>query len=263
MKRIFPLGKTALVLLFALQMMSCHKFIDKYFPGHGHGEDEPKYRIKSMILTLNGNSDAPAARAMVYYNQHNDPDSVIVEDKWVDIGTSELYKYYYFTYDNEHRLTRYWYTTRRGTDSLFSNYHWYEHDNTGRIIKDSTLIIEYDFDFDGAYEHFSSVSYPEYDSEGRVVKDGGSVYKYDSSGNRERIRDLYDPTHDSVVYDNKVNYKLTNKVWTFISRDYSKNNADRATGYNDAGLPLGFRDGTVYGFLDQGDPYEIEWDLVP
>ena len=58
------------------------------------------------------------------------------------------------------------------------------------------------------------------------------------------------------MYDNKVDYVLTSKFWTFISRDYSKNDADPAIGYNDAGLPLDFRDGTVYGFLDQEDPYE-------
>jgi hypothetical protein len=65
-----------------------------------------------------------------------------------------------------------------------------------------------------------------YDSQNRIVN--GGAYNYDANGN------LILP---NVTYDDKKNYRQTNRIWMFIDRDYSKNNPFIATAYNSEGYP--------------------------
>ncbi|HRE51599.1 MAG TPA: hypothetical protein PK339_09265 [Flavitalea sp.] len=80
------------------------------------------------------------------------------------------------------------------------------------------------------------------------------VYSYDDDGN------LIKPY--PYGYDSKVSYLSANIVLQFVLRDFSKNNPVGATGYNTAGLPLGF--GRNYaghaGFFNWGHPETIEYN---
>ena len=114
-------------------------------------------------------------------------------------------------------------------------------------------------------EQYLQISRLEYDSKGRIIKEDIQViernfapvselstrqYDYDSNGN------LVSPLVTS--YDNKVNYLRTDPLWMFIHRNYSKNNPQGVTQYNNKDLPLGFTE-KVFGFLDFGEPVEIEY----
>lgn len=75
----------------------------------------------------------------------------------------------------------------------------------------------------------------EYDDKKRIIKvtktfSLGSTYpteiyqyQYDGNGN------LVTP---GEVYDNKINFHRTNKIWMFLDRDYSVNNPFTANAYN-------------------------------
>jgi hypothetical protein len=54
-------------------------------------------------------------------------------------------------------------------------------------------------------------------------------FEYDGNGN------LVTP---GVVYDNKINFHRTNKIWMFLDRDYSINNPFAAETYNSNHLPV-------------------------
>ena len=114
-------------------------------------------------------------------------------------------------------------------------------------------------------EQFLQVSTLHYDSEGRIIKEDIEVlernfapvselstkeYAYDSRGN------LVSPLATS--YDNKVSYLRTEPLWMFIHRNYSLNNPQGVTQYNNKDLPLGFSD-NVFGFLGFEEPFEIEY----
>jgi hypothetical protein len=60
-----------------------------------------------------------------------------------------------------------------------------------------------------------------------------SVYQYDNKGN----------LINGLTYDDKINIRRTNKIWMFLKRDYSVNNAFVATKYNSFGLPETYHTG--------------------
>jgi hypothetical protein len=61
-------------------------------------------------------------------------------------------------------------------------------------------------------------------------------YNYDAAGN------LIKP---STVYDAKVNFHRTHKIWQLVDKDYSQNNPLTAVSYN-PDLPLSFRSSFAY-----------------
>jgi len=56
-------GRAMLILVSLLQLAGCQKIIDKYWPGHGHGDDSTgtveDYRIKKMKMTYRSVSTPP------------------------------------------------------------------------------------------------------------------------------------------------------------------------------------------------------------
>ena len=149
-------------------------------------------------------------------------------------------------------------------------------DNAGRAATDTFGYIT-----SGGYA-YDIISHFEYDSKGRIVKDyynisdfepGPSsdsvIFNYNAQGNRGLVISArtYDVTGDGMtnntVYDDKVAYRSTIPIFQLIDRDYSVNNSNYATGYNSAGLPLGFARGSTEEFLHLGEPREIEWEEVP
>lgn len=125
--------------------------------------------------------------------------------------------------------------------------------------------ITLDTMFSDLGEQFMQISRLQYDNEGRIIQEDIEViernftpvselstrqYMYDSSGN------LISPL--VTMYDNKISYLRIDPLWMFIHRNYSRNNPQGVTQYNNKNLPLGFTE-EVFGFLDFGEPAEIEY----
>jgi hypothetical protein len=270
MNRISGVFQTILIVILSLSFTSCKKIIDKYFPGHGGDNTEKNYRIKKLVFTYRAATDGNKQTGIVYYNQHNNPDSVIFDGKLFPPteGDPSMAKAFYLNYNDKNQLIS---TTFVGMFSSYHETHKYIYDDKGRVFADSLRTLEAD--------PVGAVSYPEYDNQGRVIKEvfkiyesGGYIhptpivdsmdYKYDSAGNLKRAISPYAGIPEYVQYDNKISYLRTNDIWMFISRNYSRNNPNRVTEYNEVNLPLGFRNGVVISFLGYGDPYEIEYEKV-
>ena len=149
----------------------------------------------------------------------------------------------YFYYDEKDRLTDYFGSFPN--DMYFWWYH-YNYDNKGRVIADTLngfgAIIDGkpvphdEFKWHSVYEYdpfdrIKKVTMTEFTSTGKYI----DSFAYNSAGNLVFPRDYQFEAHD-----NKVSFLRTNKVWMFLSRNYSRNNLARAEAYNSAGLPVRF-----------------------
>lgn len=139
---------------------------------------------------------------------------------------------YEFRYDKNGRLTDF--------IGLYSNgiwtelWHRYFYDGMGRINKDSVYVWANIINGQMSNPYDSYESLINYDSKNRVsqetrIWDGHTdvfTYTYDAQGNKT-----------GSIYDQKINFHRTNKIWMFIDRDYSMNNPFNAISYNSFGLP--------------------------
>ncbi len=253
----------------AIQITGCKKIIE-HWPGHGHGHGDStvRYRIKSMVYGTNNFHDSIESNAIFYYGADNLLDSVTsVRPEYSTRLT--------FEYDQNGNL-KYYTDVKDFGFPLNRHTEAYGLDNAGRAITDSFYWVT-----SGGYQ-YDITSHFEYDGKGRIVKDYyttndyGSgplsdtvIFNYNAQGNRGLVTSarIYDVTGDgntnNTVYDNKNAYRSTNPIFQLIDRDYSVNNSNYATGYNSAGLPLGFAPGSTEEFLHLGEPREIEWEEVP
>ncbi|MBW8684254.1 hypothetical protein [Chitinophaga rhizophila] len=112
------------------------------------------------------------------------------------------------------------------------------------------------------------VIYFDYDHAGRLIGEKSfyednyawyeKTYIYNSANNLAKqtynlVNFGYKDTIYYRLYDDKVNFLRTNKVWQLLTRNYSENNVKTASNYNKYGLPLRFpADNTelVVPFLD-------------
>ena len=187
--------------------------------------------------------------ATVEYNEVNNPISLTYNKEKAYL----LYPCYMF-YDSKNRLIEY--KVMYDANSVIEDHRYgYSGD---RIIADTNTIT-----FTGYSVVLSTF---EYDSKGRIVVvtqkliDGegdpdsrGTInYKYDSNDNLV--------LGDEYTYDNKVNFRRTNKVWMFIMRNYSQNNLQGATDYNEHGLPVRFENSKDYLFFDIGPLISIDYE---
>lgn len=164
------------------------------------------------------------------YNDLGAP--IFVEKQQPGTGTPD----YSFRYDSMNRLTDFIEQYRNGD---FEKWHRYKYDATNRITVDSVFVLGSIVNGQPKKSFSRGVTYLEYDAAGRVINEytkdkkgnpnGGVSYSYNAQGNRT----------DGSTYDNKVNIHRLNKVWQFIDRDYSMNNAINVFSYqyNDRGLP--------------------------
>jgi hypothetical protein len=144
-----------------------------------------------------------------------------------------------FRYDSKHRLTDYIEAYKNGG---FETWHRYVYDKNNVIIRDTTYIFGILGDEPPAPDEVYDIAvvYYEYDDKNRIIHTKQQwfsdpdpthsldlYYQYDGNGN------LVAPY---AVYDDKINVHRTNKVWMFIDRNYSVNNA-YASAYNEYGLP--------------------------
>lgn len=184
--------------------------------------------IKSISYTgMFGEKDS----LVFTYNSSGDP--VSVTRRVAGSGTPN----YAFKYDKKGRLTDFYapYANLNGAEF----WHKYAYDNKGRIAIDSFYTL-CRHDNNGPTEHFTARFLLGYDLQNRIILDSldpssgdayspASHYTYDANGNRAGRN-----------YDQKVHFRRTNKIWMFIDRDYSMNNAFIANGYNWYGLPTAF-----------------------
>lgn len=174
--------------------------------------------------------------ALFTYNKAGDPFSVVYSNSGTNIAS------HYFFYDSRHRLKEY---QLKWGQFYVHQYHYYRYNNKDQIIVDSTLIS----DANAAYPYVY-VSTIEYDALGRVsretvvnLKNGDlplnsihrPTYTYDARGNLGVIN------WKSSSYDYKINPLRQNRVFQFIFRNYSMNNATVQPKYNSLGLPLSLR----------------------
>jgi hypothetical protein len=158
---------------------------------------------------------------------------------------------YVFEYDTKRRLVAF------STNIGIYRYETHSYDYVGdRVTTDS---------FYTDIEEITQISTFQYDNQNRIVKEdihvteryglpvseyNSKTYTYDNRGN----------LINNVVssYDNKVNYLRTDPAWMLIHRNFSKNNPNYVTQYNNKQLPLGFSTSTN-GFLVFKDPIEIRY----
>lgn len=233
-----------------ISLSSCQKIIDRIF--NGITEDKT-CRITEIKQLITGDS---YRTGQVYYNQQGNPDSVIF-DKATGSAGAHLF---YFHYDDQHRLIEY-----RGDYSHEADDYYFKHKyyySNGRVIADTAYVREA-----GTSKAIHTL---EYDDLGRVIKenrlwvegDGQPVnevqppliYAYNEDGN------LGEEGSENL-YDDKVSFLRTNKVWMFTQRNYSQNNRLGATDYNQEGLPLGFSASTEgISFLQFDNVSELQYE---
>jgi hypothetical protein len=146
-----------------------------------------------------------------------------------------LYSRYMF-YDSQNRLIQYKVMYDSSTEVEDHRYGY----SGDRIISDTGI-----FRLTGYIVVLSTF---EYDEKGRIVVVNRKIIDFEGSPDSweqlEPVIYQYD-SNDNLVdhnfsYDNKINFRRTNKVWMFIQRDYSRNNLEGATHYNEHGLPIRF-----------------------
>lgn len=234
MKKIIQL--TFLVLLFIILFSGCRKIYDHIF-------NQDTFVVTgcriSKIVSIN-EFGSGVHTGIVYYNEHNNPDSIIFDFEGSSAGVSQ----FYFIYDAEHRLIEYRsdYSNQPG-DYYVRHTYAYEH---GIVVRDTTRA-----QIAGQATEVGNVHY---DASGRIVKVTNHlieidhspadeqtdpyIYEYDADGNRFGA---------TIEYDDKISFLRTNKVWMFTLRNYSMNNLAGATSYNEHGLPTAFaEDKTPY-----------------
>ena len=221
----------------------CTKLVD-YLDHHG---TPPQLCDIQKIISPALFEGPPLDTLYITYNRDGSPASAL-RHGFADEGNPN----WFFYYDRQGRLTEALtvfsaYTVSKGKVSGDGIYlHRYSYDNRNRAITDTfysgpTFVNGVLTVFHGGI----NVSLLEYDSKDRLIKetfteiphDGGPAapqgvrnYSYDANGN------LIKPGV-TVVYDDKVNFNRTNKVWMLIDRNYSVNNAFTTGTYNSFGLP--------------------------
>ncbi|HTI93303.1 MAG TPA: hypothetical protein VL727_22040 [Puia sp.] len=220
-----------LALSIVLQGLSgCKKVLD--YIGQHPGGAADAWEIKTLgYQGFYGDSET----LTFSYNAWKNPVSVTRPDPRTGAPN------YFFTYDKWNRLSNLICAYAGGVaPNRIETWNKYFYDGKGRIVVDSLYSFPDLVNGNPVPGEHSSLSayYFEYDSYGRIIKEtwqpeGGypplvSTYAYNADGN------LAGP-----AYDNKINFRQTNKIWMFLDRNYSVNNALPATyTYNKAKLPL-------------------------
>lgn len=172
---------------------------------------------------------------------------------------------YIFKYDKKGRLTDFAGLYADPTSSEF--WHKYFYDGMGRIVLDSNYIFcrvengqPVNPDLTPAPDR-TSVTFYYYDTKCRIIKDSTvsssygllflHTYAYDANGNKI-----------GAEYDQKLNFRRTNKIWMFLEKDYSVNNPFVANNYNSSGLPTKINLSPKGGYLRFLENYFTEADIT-
>ena len=202
----------------------CKKLYD-YMDQHS-GDDHKACAIKKAICTAYGVTDT----LHFSYNIWGNPVSVLTNDPRT--GFPNLF----FRYNGTGQLTDYYGTYADGLGIDFWHKFYYY---GGKVIADSVFIWALLVNGDPVNANATARTTYQYDSKNRITRTyttystGGAYeanYYYDAAGNRQQ-------TNFQAVYDQKLNFHRTNKIWMFLDREYSVNNPFVATKYNSQGLP--------------------------
>lgn len=187
-------------------------------------------RLKSISQVGTGNM------ILIEYNDQGNPKQMFYTQT---VTTTRK-----FEYDDKNRLIRYY--IPRMDNLFFNRSHYYYENGSNNIAYDSTYLdgsVNPDGSISSIYVTVNNYTYDQYNriikiTSKRGLRTGNSNwirdtvnYSYDKRGNREST---------ASIYDDKVNYLRTNKIWMFLERDYSVNNQRKARSYTSDGLPERF-----------------------
>jgi len=230
-----------MIVFVLIQLSACQKLIDRIFPGHT-GNDYTGCRIKHITGPLYTDDGIEEVIATVEYNEAGNPISLTYSKE-----AAYLLFPRYMTYDSLNRLSGYKVYFREDDDQRPVDDHRYGYSGD-RIVTDTST--------GGLTGYIKILSTFDYDSKGRIVVENRKIIDFE--GDPETWEDLepyiynYDSNenkiHGTDVYDDKVNFRRTNKVWMFLTRDYSMNNLLGAVEYNEHGLPVRFDNSKDYLF---------------
>ncbi len=217
---------TVLALVF-IQIAGCKKNCDTIPPNEAELCD-----IKHIQYTF----ASQKSEANFTYNTHGDPVSITVSNPGT--GNPNVI----FLYDHYNRITDYIEPYSKLDPANLPNeiafefwirYTYADQNPSSLPVVDTSRTFGYYKN--GQFSVFTptNIEHYTYDSKGRISQISTSnltvTYNYNANGN------LVLP---NVMYDDKINFRRTNKLWMFLDRDYSMNNMFIATSYNDKGLPL-------------------------
>jgi hypothetical protein len=236
---------TAIAVFIAMTGLSgCRKIVEyiNEHPGIRAGD----YQIKKLAFTrFYGGTDT----LNFAYNVWGNPVTILRPDP--STGSPD----FSFRYDGRNRLTDM--IGAYGTVITFSNvesWNKYFYDAAGRIVKDSLYFFPDVVDGHPIRgEHgVVGIVYYEYDDHNRLSK----VTNWHQDATTPLIYTFAygaDGNLSGYTYDSKVNFLQTNKIWMFLTMDYSLNNRLVATyTYNKAGLPT-----SIDCFAGNGRNFEL------
>jgi hypothetical protein len=231
MKRIYH-SVILLASVFSLTMFqSCKKHMDC------KEEEEPKdCAISKVIILRNLYNDT----ATFLYNAMGNPTAINVTN--VATGNPN----YVFKYDAMNRLSQFIGVYENG---FTENWVMYTYGPDNRVVVDTT----YTFAAYNGGTHPTGywglrISHYTYDAMGRITRVDtdallpAPAYSYTTHYNYDAEGNLIRP---GVVYDDKMNFRLTNEIWQLVDKNYSQNNPLPAVSYN-PDLPLSFRSGFAF-----------------
>lgn len=220
----------------ALQLGSCKKIIDKL-------HKDPVTTLDVCAITKITNADEGRIFDFTY-NSAGDPISVV--NNMVETG----YPNFSFHYDASGRLIE---SIAAYTNGNYESWHRYGYDALNRIVKDTQYVFGMMGPEPDPASYFIMEHTYTYDASKRIIKDD-IIYLQPASYSPETQNYTYNSSGNLLggAYDSRVNLHRTNKVWMFMSKDYSRNNRIPATSYNGYSLPLGFNNAIPFNFLGIG-----------
>ncbi len=199
-------------------------------------------RIKSIIQKYHFRATEPIETntLSISYNSKGNPTTMDFEKN--ETGKPD----YFFYYDQKGRLKEL--VTKYG---IYTEYiHRYYYSQNQNLIAYDTMYYNIS---DGIPYSQWVLNVYEYDGLGRIIQVNVKThfgqsftlkYAYNNAGNLI-LQQNY--TIDGNSYDSGINLILTNRVFAFLSRNYSANNTKKAISYNEYNLPLQFK---VFPFED-------------
>jgi hypothetical protein len=252
MKRIPFIWLKYSLLFLIVTVVACNK-IDWDDVWHKH---DPDCQVKKVTYELEAGPGV--ATGVFKYNHRGQPTSVVFD--YVSTARPNLV----FKYDHLGRLTDYIMPYDNDNYELWFKY---KYDHTGRVVSDTQQVFgEYIDSVPLPSTYLQLPGFYEYDHWGRISKITrhypmstviSQEFEYNGDGNLSAIKEFTNgsptSTRTFTTYDDKVSIFRTNKIWMFVSANYSKNNMIAADSYNGKGLPTQFSDPNfnVYRFLHE------------
>lgn len=237
MKQSLQYGVIATIAAALIFMPACKKVRD--YIAHNPPLEVKLCSIEKIKLDVFGEKNELA----VNYNEQEDPVSVLHTKQNVFSNVDQR-----FRYDKQNRLTDY--ITNFSGNTGVLQWHTYTYKNKNTVID---TVYNYEGKITDDLPPYSATDFRvwvyELDVWGRIIK---SIEYNQTSPEPAVVNYVYNMQGNllkqGAEYDNKVNIYRTNKVWMFIAKDYSMNNAlstadetIKIKDYNAAGLPLEYK----------------------